>query len=69
VKALIPALGKEKQEDVCASLDYRVLARWDSILRFFLRKGRGSQVVVVHTSTWAAEAGGFLSSRPTWSTE
>jgi hypothetical protein len=31
-----------------------------------------SRAVVVHTfnpSTWEAEAGGFLSSRPAWSTE
>jgi hypothetical protein len=31
-----------------------------------------SQAVVVHTfnpSTWEAEAGGFLSSRPAWSTK
>jgi hypothetical protein len=31
-----------------------------------------SRVVVVHAfnpSTWEAEAGGFLSSRPAWSTE
>jgi hypothetical protein len=37
------------------------------------KKKRGSQPgVVVHTfnpSTWEAEAGGFLSSRPAWSTE
>jgi major histocompatibility complex class I len=33
---------------------------------------KGSWAVVVHTfnpSTWEAEAGGFLSLRPAWSTE
>ena len=33
---------------------------------------RGCRAVVAHTfnpSTWEAEAGGILSSRPTWSTE
>jgi hypothetical protein len=37
-----------------------------------LKKLRFSQAVVVHAfspSTWEAEAGGFLSSRPAWSTE
>jgi hypothetical protein len=37
-----------------------------------LRKFIPDQAVVVHTfnpSTWEAEAGGFLSSRPVWSTE
>jgi hypothetical protein len=36
------------------------------------RKGGKCQVMVVHAfslSTWEAEAGGSLSSRPTWSTE
>jgi hypothetical protein len=35
-------------------------------------KERKSQVVVAHTfnpSTWEVKAGGFLSSRPSWSTE
>jgi hypothetical protein len=38
----------------------------------FLRKQSKSQAVVVHAfnpSTWEAEAGGFLSSRPAWSTK
>ena len=37
-----------------------------------VRNVRNGQVVVVHTfnsSTWEAEAGGFLSSRLAWSTE
>jgi hypothetical protein len=37
-----------------------------------LRKQTGSLVVVAHAfnpSTWEAETGGFLSSRPAWSTE
>jgi hypothetical protein len=40
------------------------------LLLFF--KDLLSRVVVAHTfnpSTWEAEAGGFLSSRPAWSTE
>jgi hypothetical protein len=35
-------------------------------------KDTGHQAVVAHAfnpSTWEAEAGGFLSSRPAWSTE
>jgi hypothetical protein len=37
-----------------------------------LKKKRDGRAVVVHTfnlSTWKAEADGFLSSRPAWSTE
>jgi hypothetical protein len=37
-----------------------------------IKNGEISRVVVVHTfnpSTWEAEAGGFLSSRPSWSTK
>jgi hypothetical protein len=37
-----------------------------------IKNGVQSQVVVAHTfnpSTWEAEAGGFLSSRPAWSTK
>jgi hypothetical protein len=36
------------------------------------KKNTDSQAVMAHTcnpSTWEAEAGGFLSSRPAWSTE
>jgi hypothetical protein len=36
------------------------------------KKERESQVVVAHafnSSTWEAETGGFLNSRPAWSTE
>jgi major histocompatibility complex class I len=39
---------------------------------FFSFKARGGQAVVAHAfnpSTWEAEEGGFLSSRPAWSTE
>jgi hypothetical protein len=39
---------------------------------FSLRRGKVMPGVVVHTfnhSTWEAEAGGFLSSRPAWSTK
>jgi hypothetical protein len=39
---------------------------------FVFYKTTFSQVVVVHAfnpSTWKAEAGGFLSSRPAWSTK
>jgi hypothetical protein len=37
-----------------------------------LKKAESGRAVVVHAfnpSTWEAEAGGFLSSRPAWSTE
>jgi hypothetical protein len=37
-----------------------------------IKKVGASQTVVLHAfnpSTWEAEAGGFLSSRPAWSTE
>jgi hypothetical protein len=37
-----------------------------------VKKGEKHWVVVAHAfnpSTWKAEAGGFLSSRPAWSTE
>jgi hypothetical protein len=40
--------------------------------RYQIPKLHQSQAVVAHTfnpSTWEAEAGGFLSSRPAWSTE
>ena len=36
------------------------------------QKEKGSQAVVAYRfnhSTWEAEAGGFMSSRPAWSTE
>jgi hypothetical protein len=42
------------------------------IFRLFGIKGKLSPGMVAHAfnpSTWEAEAGGFLSSRPTWSTE
>jgi major histocompatibility complex class I len=38
----------------------------------FMLKNTLSRAVLAHTfnpSTWEAEAGGFLSSRPAWSTE
>jgi hypothetical protein len=38
----------------------------------FIEKDRIGRAVVVHAfnpSTWEAEAGGFLSSRPAWSTK
>jgi hypothetical protein len=48
-------------------------SRWKVFLFFvFLLKGYCSPGIVVHTfnpSTWEAEAGGFLSSRPAWSTK
>jgi hypothetical protein len=40
------------------------------ITKYYIKK-LNSQVVVAHAfnpSTWEAEAGGFLSSRPAWST-
>jgi hypothetical protein len=40
------------------------------VIKYFLKEPR--QEVVVHIfnpSTWEAEAGGFLSSRPAWSTK
>jgi hypothetical protein len=45
---------------------------FDSMLILWLQEKRQSRVVVAHTfnpSTWEAETGGFLSSRPAWSTE
>jgi hypothetical protein len=33
------------------------------------KKPKTNQAVVAHVSTWEAEAGGFLSLRPAWSTE
>ena len=38
----------------------------------FIKRRQKSQAVVAHAfnpSTWESEAGGFLSSRPAWSTE
>jgi hypothetical protein len=49
------------------SLEFSVYRTIDSI-----RIQRNSRAVVLHTfnpSTWEAEAGGFLSLRPVWSTE
>ena len=44
-----------------------------TVARLFLEKEEGWAVVVVapacNPSTWEAEAGGFLSSRPAWTTE
>jgi hypothetical protein len=43
-----------------------------TISRSYYDKSAGSQAGVAHTfnpSTWEAEAGGFLSSRPAWSTK
>jgi hypothetical protein len=50
------------------------MGRWcvASLLDKGKRKRHKSQAVVAHAfnpSTWEAEAGGFLSSRPAWSTE
>jgi hypothetical protein len=48
------------------------LENWKKKFCFFFNFSSISRVVVVHAfnpSTWEAEAGGFLSSRPAWSTE
>ena len=45
--------------------------RLGNLLELLNKAGR-SRMVVAHAfnpSTWEAEAGGFLSSRPAWSTE
>jgi hypothetical protein len=42
------------------------------ICKPLVKKGDDGQAVVAHTfnpSTWEAEAGGFVSSRPAWSTK
>jgi hypothetical protein len=73
---LIPALRKQRQVDLCkfkATLD-GVSFRIDRSTQRnpVLKNKQTSQVVVAHAfnpSTWEAEAGRFLSSRPAWSTK
>jgi hypothetical protein len=49
-----------------------LLASTSSLLVLYNIKANGRWAVVAHIfnpSTWEAEAGGFLSSRPAWSTK
>jgi hypothetical protein len=69
---LIPALERQRQANLCdfkAILVYRASSRTDSGM---YKETLSGWAVVVHAfnpSTWEAEAGGFLSWRPAWSTE
>jgi hypothetical protein len=68
VKHLTWKNAKELLETVSSS--FLVITKYSFffiLLKFYL-----DQAVAAHTfnvSTWEAEAGGFLSSRPAWSTE
>jgi hypothetical protein len=56
--------------DAFLSLDYNKVFHFDFLFR--LQNLFISRAVVAHAfnpSTWEAEAGGFLSLRPAWSTE
>jgi major histocompatibility complex class I len=66
----IPRVGKYPSSKR-AEVDFEVLRRgsWE---RSGLGAHTGSRAVVAHAfnpSTWKAEAGGFLSSRPAWATK
>jgi hypothetical protein len=78
---LIPALRKQRQEDPCEfkanlQIDFQgqpgILFLNPTQRILFLKATTTSQVVVAHAfnpSTQEAEAGGFLSSKPAWSTK
>jgi hypothetical protein len=68
------AASQEPKENFINSLNYLQLGALEILLIFVLTIFNifFGQVVVAHAfnpSTWEAEAGGFLSSRPAWSTE
>jgi hypothetical protein len=50
---------------------HRTIPPYIFVLRFYYKLGAGWAVVAhaFNNSTWEAEAGRFLSSRPAWSTE
>jgi hypothetical protein len=69
---MIYSLSKEAEESSSCILTLTLKINPFQSLPFGIIKPVGSQAVLAHAfnpSTWEAEAGGFLSSRPAWSTE